>query len=40
MFYKLVMATKITAEDRDLIIKIAKLFLDSPYLFGGNGDLP
>ena len=34
------MATKITAEDRDLIIKIAKLFLDSPYQFGGNGNLP
>lgn len=34
------MATKITTEDRDLIIKIAKLFLDSPYQFGGNGDLP
>ena len=34
------MATKITAEDRDLIIKIAKLFLDSPYMFWGNGDLP
>jgi len=34
------MATKITAEDRDLIIKIGKLFLDSPYQFSGNGDLP
>lgn len=34
------MATKISQEDRDLIIKIAKLFLDSPYLFGWNGDLP
>lgn len=34
------MATKITAEDRDLIIKIAKLFLDSPYMFWGNWDLP
>ena len=34
------MATKITLEDRDLIIKIAKLFLDSPYMFWGNGDLP
>ncbi len=34
------MAKLITAEDRDLIIKIAKLFLDSPYQFGGNGDLP
>ena len=34
------MATKITAEDRDLIIKIWKLFLDSPYQFSGNGDLP
>ena len=34
------MATKITAEDRDLIINIAKLFIDSPYMFWGNGDLP
>ncbi len=34
------MATKITAEDRELLIKIAKLFLDSPYQFGWNGDLP
>ena len=34
------MATKITAEDRDLIIKIAKLFLDSPYQFGWNWNLP
>ena len=34
------MATKITAEDRDLIIKIGKLFLDSPYQFSGNWDLP
>jgi len=34
------MAKTITAEDRDLIIKIAKLFLDSPYQFGWNGDLP
>lgn len=34
------MVTKITAEDRDLIIKIGKLFLDSPYQFSGNWDLP
>ena len=34
------MATKITPEDRDLIINIAKLFIDSPYMFWGNGDLP
>jgi hypothetical protein len=34
------MATKITAEDRNLIIKIAELFTGSPYMFGGNGDLP
>ena len=34
------MATKITAEDRDLIIKIAKLFLDTPYQFWWNWDLP
>ena len=34
------MAKTITAEDRDLIINIAKLFLDSPYQFGGNGNLP
>ena len=34
------MATKITTEDRDLIIKIAKLFIDSPYMFWWNGDLP
>lgn len=34
------MATKITAEDRNLIIKIAELFIGSPYMFGGNGDLP
>lgn len=34
------MATKITAEDRDLIINIAKLFIDSPYMFGWNGNLP
>ena len=34
------MAAKITTEDRDLIIKIGKLFLDSPYQFSGNGDLP
>lgn len=34
------MATKITIEDRNLIIDIAKLFLDSPYQFWWNGDLP
>ena len=34
------MATKITPEDRNLIISIAKLFIDSPYMFWGNGDLP
>jgi cell wall-associated NlpC family hydrolase len=34
------MATKITAQDRELIIKIAKLYLGSPYLFGANGTLP
>lgn len=34
------MAKTITAEDRDLIINIAKQFLDSPYMFWGNGDLP
>ena len=41
-FYYLIeiMAKTITVEDRNLIIKIAKLFLDSPYQFGWNGDLP
>lgn len=34
------MAKTITAEDRNLIINIAKLFLDSPYMFWGNGNLP
>lgn len=34
------MATKITSEDRELIIKIAKLFLNSPYLFWWNWTLP
>ena len=34
------MAKAITTEDRNLIINIAKLFLDSPYQFGWNGDLP
>ena len=34
------MATKITPEDRNLIINIAKLFIDSPYMFWWNGDLP
>ena len=34
------MAKSITAEDRNLIIEIAKLFLDSPYMFWGNWDLP
>jgi cell wall-associated NlpC family hydrolase len=34
------MATKITPEDRELIIKIARLFIDSPYMFWWNGDLP
>ena len=34
------MAKIMTSEDRDLIIKIAKLFLDSPYQFGWNGELP
>ena len=34
------MATKITEEDRNLIIDIAKLFLGSPYMFWWNGDLP
>lgn len=34
------MANQITAQDRDLIIKMAKLFLESPYMFGWNGDLP
>ena len=34
------MATKITQEDRNLIINIARLFIDSPYMFWGNGDLP
>ena len=34
------MATQITADDRNLIIKIAKLYLDSPYQFGWNGTLP
>jgi hypothetical protein len=28
-----IMATKITPEDRELIIKIARLFIDSPYMF-------
>lgn len=34
------MATKITIEDRNLIINIAKLFIDSPYMFWWNWDLP
>lgn len=34
------MATKITPEDRELIIKIARLFIDSPYMFWWNWDLP
>ena len=34
------MAKTITAEDRNLIIKIAKLFIDSPYQFWWNWDLP
>ena len=34
------MATKITDQDRELIIKIAKLFIDSPYQFGWNWNLP
>ena len=34
------MAKTITAEDRDLIIKIAKLFLDSPYLLWWNWAMP
>lgn len=34
------MANQITAQDRDLIIKIAKLFLGSPYMFGWNWNLP
>jgi len=34
------MATKITNQDRELIIKIAKLYLDSPYQFWWNGTLP
>ena len=34
------MAKTITQEDRDLVIKIAKLFLESPYMFWWNGDLP
>jgi len=34
------MANQITTENRNLIIKIAKLFINSPYMFGGNGNLP
>jgi len=34
------MATKITIQDRELIINIAKLYLDTPYLFWCNGTLP
>ena len=34
------MATKITDQDRELIIKIAKLFIDSPYQFGWSWNLP
>ena len=34
------MAKTITAEDRNLIIEIAKLFLDSPYQFWWNWELP
>lgn len=34
------MATKITEQDRELIVKIAKLYLDSPYQFWWNGTLP
>ena len=34
------MATKINLEDRDLIVEIAKLFIDSPYQLWWNGVLP
>ena len=34
------MANQITAQDRELIVNIAKLYLDSPYQFGGNWNLP
>lgn len=34
------MANQITIDDRNLIIKIAKLFINSPYMFGGNWNLP
>ena len=38
--YHINMATKLTIEDRELLIKIAKLFLGSPYLFWWSWDLP
>lgn len=34
------MATQITAQDRELIINIAKLYLETPYEFGWNWELP
>ena len=34
------MSNKITLQDCNQIIEISKLFLDSPYLFGWNGNLP
>ena len=32
--------TEVTKEDREQIIKIAKLYIDSPYVFWGTGSLP
>ena len=34
------MATTLTADNRNMIIKIAKLFLNSPYEFWWEGKLP
>ena len=34
------MANQITAQDRELILNIARLYLDSPYQFGWNWNLP
>ena len=34
------MANTLSSQDRDLLIAIAKLFIDTPYQFWGNGSLP
>ena len=34
------MATQITAQDRELILNMAKFYIDTPYQFGWNWELP